>query len=55
MQDVATEIKARVPVDGATEDWASKSTKDLMQAYDDYTAMLRGYESKYLKKMEVLI
>lgn len=49
-QDVATEIKARVPVDGATEDWASKSTKDLMQAYDDYTAMLRGYESKYLKE-----
>lgn len=50
VQDVATEIKARVPVDGATEDWASKSTKDLMQAYDDYTAMLRGYESKYLKE-----
>lgn len=49
-QDVATEIKARVPIDGATEDWASKSTKDLMQAYDDYTAMLRGYESKYLKE-----
>ena len=47
-QDRATEIKARVPVDGATEDWASKSTKDLMQAYDDYTAMIKGYESSYV-------
>ena len=41
-QDRATEIKARVPVDGATEDWSNKSTKDLMQAYDDYTAMIFG-------------
>lgn len=47
-QDRATEIKARVPVDGATEDWSNKSTKDLMQAYDDYTAMIKGYESSYV-------
>lgn len=47
-QDRATEIKARVPVDGATEDWSNKSTKDLMQAYDDYTAMIKGYESNYV-------
>ncbi len=49
-QEKATEIKSRVPVDGATEDWASKSIKDLTQAYDDYTALLRAYESEYIKE-----
>ena len=50
VQEKATEVKSRIPIDGATEDWASKSTKDLMQAYDDYTALIRAYESEYIKE-----
>lgn len=50
VQEKATEIKSRVPIDGSTEDWSSKSIKDLMQAYDDYTALIRAYESEYIKE-----
>lgn len=50
VQEKATEVKSRVPIDGSTEDWSSKSIKDLMQAYDDYTALIRAYESEYIKE-----
>lgn len=50
VQEKATEVKSRVPIDGSTEDWSSKSIKDLMQAYDDYTALIRVYESEYIKE-----
>lgn len=50
VQEKATEVKSRVPIDGSTEDWSSKSIKDLMQAYDDYTALVRAYESEYIKE-----
>lgn len=50
VQEKVTEIKSRVPIDGSTEDWSSKSIKDLMQAYDDYTALIRAYESEYIKE-----
>lgn len=50
VQEKVTEVKSRVPIDGSTEDWSSKSIKDLMQAYDDYTALIRAYESEYIKE-----
>ena len=50
VQEKATEVKSRVPIDGSTEDWSSKSIKDLIQAYDDYTALIRAYESEYIKE-----
>ena len=46
--DKATELMARVPSDSSTQDWTTKSLEDLMSYYDDFTAMIRGYEKLYV-------
>lgn len=48
--DKAAELMARVPSDSSIQDWATKSLEDLMSYYDDFTAMIRGYEKLYVDK-----
>lgn len=48
--DKAAELIARVPSDSSIQDWATKSLEDLMSYYDDFTAMIRGYEKLYVDK-----
>lgn len=48
--DKAAELMARVPSDSSTQDWTTKSLEDLMSYYDDFTAMIRGYEKLYVDK-----
>ena len=48
--DKAAELMARVPSDSSTQDWTTKSLEDLMSCYDDFTAMIRGYEKLYVDK-----
>lgn len=48
--DKAAELMARVPSDSSIQDWATKSIEDLMSYYDDFTAMIRGYEKLYVDK-----
>lgn len=48
--DKAAELMARVPSDSSTQDWTTKSLEDLMSFYDDFTAMIRGYEKLYVDK-----
>lgn len=48
--DKAAELMARVPSDSSIQDWAPKSLEDLMSYYDDFTAMIRGYEKLYVDK-----
>ena len=48
--DKAAELMARVPSDSSIQDWATKSLEDLMSYYDDFTAMIRGYEKLYIDK-----
>lgn len=48
--DKATELSSRVPSDSSVQDWTTKSLKDLMSYYNDFTAMIRGYEKLYVDK-----
>lgn len=48
--DKAAELMVRVPSDSSIQDWATKSLEDLMSYYDDFTAMIRGYEKLYVDK-----
>lgn len=48
--DKAAELMARVPSDSSIQDWTTKSLEDLMSYYDDFTAMIRGYEKLYVDK-----
>lgn len=48
--DKAAELMARAPSDSSIQDWATKSLEDLMSYYDDFTAMIRGYEKLYVDK-----
>lgn len=48
--DKAAELMARVPSDSSIQDWATKSLEDLMSYYDDFIAMIRGYEKLYVDK-----
>ena len=48
--DKAAELIARVPSDSSIQDWATKSLENLMSYYDDFTAMIRGYEKLYVDK-----
>ena len=48
--DKAVELMSRVPSDSSIQDWATKSLEDLMSYYDDFTAMIRGYEKLYVDK-----
>lgn len=48
--DKAAELMARVPSDSSIQDWVTKSLEDLMSYYDDFTAMIRGYEKLYVDK-----
>ena len=48
--DKAAELMARVPSDSSIQDWATKSLEDLISYYDDFTAMIRGYEKLYVDK-----
>ena len=48
--DKAAELMARVPSDSSIQDWATKSLEALMSYYDDFTAMIRGYEKLYVDK-----
>ena len=48
--DKAAELSSRVPSDSSVQDWTTKSLKDLMSYYNDFTAMIRGYEKLYVDK-----
>lgn len=48
--DKATELSSRVPSDSSVQDWTTKSLKNLMSYYNDFTAMIRGYEKLYVDK-----
>lgn len=48
--DKAVELMSRVPSDSSIQDWTTKSLEDLMSYYDDFTAMIRGYEKLYVDK-----
>lgn len=46
--DILSELKSRVPVDTASNDWFRMSVEKLKTAYDDNMAIIKGLESLYL-------